>query len=180
MDYNDLIEREKRRRAILVQRLDETDRRIALLNTMSDKADPLDKWLDEQMKAASMSDVAAAVNSIASANAAATATKAAVLTAQESSDGRQTTLKTRDTPRKISSQWVDLIEHLTTDGKQFHDVQAFSARSASPMTPGAIRTGLMNYRKDYGLVSNPKPGFYAATQKGMAFVAEYRNRSFFK
>ena len=84
---------------------------------------------------------------------------------------------TKDTPRKIAPGWIDLIEHLGLDGKDFAQVQEFLSRNESPMSAGAVRTGLMNYRKDYGLVANPRPGFYAATQKGMDFVSEYRARS---
>ncbi len=165
MDYDDLIEREKQRRALLVQKLDETDRRLQALMSASRKPDPLDKWLDEQMVKTTPVIITEPANapkpSVASdydgANdAVVKATRAAKMT--------------RETPRKISPQWVGLIAHLGFDGKDFAQVEQFMSRSGTPMTPGAIRTGLMNYRKDYGLVSNPRPGFYAATQKGMDFV----------
>ena len=63
------------------------------------------------------------------------------------------------------------------EGKDFSQVQAFTARGETPMTAGAIRTGLMNYRKDYGLVANPKRGFYCATQKGIDFVLAHRSKA---
>lgn len=165
MDYDDLIEREKQRRLLLVQKLDETDRRLQALMSASRQPDPLDKWLDEQMAKTTRvliteptsAPMPSIVSDAAGANdAVAKAPRAAKMT--------------RETPRKISPQWVGLIAHLGFDGKDFSQVEQFMARSGTPMTPGAIRTGLMNYRKDYGLVSNPKPGFYAATQKGMDFV----------
>lgn len=167
MDYEELIERERRRRALLVEKLDETDRHIQTLVAMSRRQpDPLDKWLDEQ--------------------AATTTTKSPTVSAQSTGVADSVAADmgvapsprmTRDTPRKITAQWVDLIEHLGLDGKDFARVQAFMAQSGAPMTAGSIRTGLMNYRKDYGLVSNPKPGFYCATQKGMDFVLERRSKA---
>ncbi len=157
MDYHDMIEREKRRRAILVQKLDETDRRIAMLNAMSDQSDPLDKWLDEQ--------TAGAANDMA-----------ADVTSARRTDARPVVAMTRDTPRKISSQWIDIIEHLSIDGKDFAAVQEFQRHRGTPMSDGATRTGLMNYRKHYGLIANPRPGFYVATPKGMDLVRAYRER----
>ena len=157
MDYHDMIEREKRRRALLVQKLDETDRRIALLISMSDQADPLDKWLDEQTSAQANPSSPSRVESMAP------------------KSGPVTTM-TRDTPRKISGQWIDLISFLGLEGKDFGQVQAFLTSSSSPMTAGAVRTGLMNYRKSYGLVANPKPGFYVATPKGLELVASHRSQ----
>ena len=165
MDYDTIIERERRRRNLLIQKLDETDRRIQTLMAMSKQLDPLDRWLDEQMATPTPSTAPAPVPSTQ---------HPAVAGGTES---LQTAKMTRDTPRKISAQWVDLIEYLGLDGKDFSQVQSFMARGETPMTPGAIRTGLMNYRKDYGLVASLKPGFYCATQKGMEFVQVRRNRA---
>lgn len=164
MDYDAMIERERRRRALLVQKLDETDQRIQALVAMSRQLDPLDKWLDEQMAEPQLKTSAASV------------AVAASLGGNGAAEAPPAARTKRDTPRKISAQWVDLIEHLGLDGKDFSQVQAFMASTDAPMTAGSIRTGLMNYRKDYGLVTSPKPGFYCATQKGMDFVQERRNR----
>ena len=160
MEYDDLIERERRRRTLLVQKLDETDRRIQALLAMSRQHDPLDKWLDEQTETSTSAPAPAVVAPAAGA--------VDVV--------RPATRKTRDTPKKITAHWLDLIEHLGFDGKDFVQVQTFMARSGMPMLPGSIRPGLMNYRKDYGMVANPKPGFYCATQKGIDFVQQRRNR----
>lgn len=83
-------------------------------------------------------------------------------------------------PKKMSAQWVALVEYLGLDGKAFSEVESFTQSAGSPMTAASIRTGLANYRKDYGLVANPKPGFYAATQKGLDFVADYRSKELSK
>ena len=163
MDYENLIDREKRRRTLLVEKLDETDRRIQVLMAMSRQPDPLDKWLDEQTAVAAPT--------------AESAQNSAVVGVVEVAETPPAARMTRDTPRKISAQWIDLIEHLGLGGKDFAQVQAFMARGGTPMTAGSIRTGLMNYRKDYGLVSSPKPGFYCATQKGMDFVQQRLNKT---
>ena len=165
MSYEDMIDREKRRRALIVQKLDETDRRIAMLIAMSKQPDPLDKWLDEQ--------TASSTPALTSAASASHTGPVSGLTAEAQAPSESASAKmTRDTPRKITPQWVALIAHLGLAGKDFAQVQAFLKSTGKPMTPGSIRTGLMNYRKDYGLVSNPKPGFYIATEKGMVFASE--------
>lgn len=160
MDYEEMIAREKRRRDLLVQKLDETERRIAMLTAMTAQQDPLDRWLDEQTAAM------------------AGAAQPAPLFARPANDGppNESSMKrTRETPKKITQQWVGLIEFLGLDGKNFSQVEGFMSRSGTPMTPGSIRTGLMNYRKAYALVSSPKPGYYIATQKGLDFVQAHRD-----
>lgn len=165
MNYEQLIDRERQRRALLVQKLDETDRRIQMLMSMSRQPDLLDKWLDEQTAAPTPAHHPMASSPV----------EQAADAGQLQSD--MPTRMTRETPRKISTQWVSLLEHLGLEGKDFSQVQAFTARGETPMTAGAIRTGLMNYRKDYGLVANPKRGFYCATQKGIDFVLAHRSKA---
>jgi hypothetical protein len=164
MDYKDLIDRERRRRSILVQKLDESDRRIATLISMSARSDPLDLWLDQQVDSSPGP----------SPEPPAPTTAAPMMPLSDTDAAPARSRVTRDTPRKISAQWLDLIEYLGEDGKDLTQVTDFLGRAGAQMTTGAIRTGLMNYRKDYGLVLNPKPGFYAATQKGLAFVRSRR------
>jgi hypothetical protein len=156
MDYSDMIEREKRRRALLVLKLAETDKRIAVLSAMSTSSDPLDQWLDEQT--------------------------AAPPVIQPPQVGvpmvpKKEPMRLRETPRKISTQWIELIRFLGLDGKDFNQVQEFLRKAGSQMSPGSIRTGLMTYRKGYGLVANPSPGFYSATPKGMAFVESHGTKA---
>ena len=45
------------------------------------------------------------------------------------------------------------------------------------VTRGVARTGLMNYRKDFGFVENPRKGFYKATDKALAFIEEHKDES---
>lgn len=60
-----------------------------------------------------------------------------------------------------------MITYLGEEGKTFPQVEAFLSAGGASMTPGAARTGLMNYRKDFGFVENPRKGFYRATKKGL-------------
>ena len=46
----------------------------------------------------------------------------------------------------------------------------FIAESKFAITPGAARTQLMNYRKDFGFIENPSKGFYKATERALGFL----------
>ena len=50
------------------------------------------------------------------------------------------------------------------------DTQAGRGVVSHSETAIAARTALMNYRREHGLVENPKRGFYIATEKALALV----------
>lgn len=74
-------------------------------------------------------------------------------------------------PRRVPPNWVKLLTFIGKDGKSLGQVEAFIKEQALPISNGAARTGLMNYRKEHGFVESPKKGFYIATNKALEAIA---------
>ncbi|MHB1993439.1 hypothetical protein [Metallibacterium scheffleri] len=79
--------------------------------------------------------------------------------------------------KRIPPNWVALIDFLGENGKTFRQVEEFLGSGGASMTPGAARTGLMNYRKEFGFVENPRKGFYKATRKGLEAIEAQKKES---
>src|SRR6185312_3655877 len=79
--------------------------------------------------------------------------------------------------KRIPPNWVALITFLGEEGKTFSEVEAFLRSGGATMSPGAARTGLMNYRREFGFVENPRKGFYKATRKGLDVVESQQKES---
>lgn len=159
MDYSHIIENEKRKRALLVAKVAESDKRISMLEAMRQE----DRSWDALLEA----------DSAKSAGATTMPTVPALIP-----DRQEMAQETNDVyrvPKKISPQWLELIEFLGTEGKSFEQVKAHLISTRNPLKEAAARTGLMNYRKEYDLISNPRPGFYAATERALNFIAARRD-----
>lgn len=155
MDYTDIIEHEKRKRALLLARIAETDKRIALF---------------EAMRAEDRSWDAILESSAAKAAGATTKPTPPPPAAQQGGEQLDAGQTFRDDPKKMSRQWRELIYFLGADGKSFDEVKAYLAAKGNQITAGAARTGLMNWRKEYGFVANPVPGRYTATERALDFI----------
>ena len=80
-------------------------------------------------------------------------------------------------PRSMSPSWMKMFEFIGTDGKTLRSIEAFIASGAVSMTPGAARAGLMNYRKEFGLITSSRKGFYQVTERGIALMKALKNES---
>lgn len=80
-------------------------------------------------------------------------------------------------PRRVPPNWVKLLTFIGKDGKTLGQVEAFIKEHSLPLSNGAARTGLMNYRKEHGFVDSPKKGFYMATDKALEAIASQEGES---
>ena len=167
----ELLELERRKLLLLRHKLVEQERRVQTLEQMQD--DPLDELLERELAQAT-----------------------AVQTPVQAQRGHQEEATEIDIPeppsvpsmlpmaatwqripRRIPPQWARLLSYIGSDGKSFAEVEAFIKNEDLALTPGAARTGLMNYRKDFGFVENPRKGFYKATDKALAFIEAHKDES---
>jgi hypothetical protein len=165
----ELLEHERRKLSLLRNKLAEQEQRVKVLEQMVD--DPLDEILEREM---------------ASAASARQEEPGAVLSQDrgENETTRSSALSPpplasfwHRIPRRMPAQWVRLLTFIGNDGKTFAEVETFIKNAGLAMTPGAARTGLMNYRKDFGFVENPRKGFYKTTDKCTAFIEALKDES---
>ena len=149
--FQDQIDRERRKIALLKGKIAECESRVTALLSMSED-DELDKLLDKEMEPPT-------------ANVSMTA-----VTEESFSEDRKR-------HKRIPPNWVALITYLGEQGKSFRQVEAFLASGGASMSPGAARTGLMNYRRDFGFVESPRLGFYKATSKGLEAIEAQKEES---
>lgn len=64
--------------------------------------------------------------------------------------------------------------------KSLAQVMQFIEENSLQLTADTVRAGLMNYRRDFGLLENPKRGRYVATQKALDIIAATKNESLTK
>lgn len=79
--------------------------------------------------------------------------------------------------RAIPPHWVQILKFIGRDGKPLAEVEQFVKALNSPLSPGAVRTGLMNYRKEFSFIENPQKGFYLVTEIGMEAIKGLENES---
>lgn len=79
--------------------------------------------------------------------------------------------------RRLPPKWASIIEHIGAEGKSLTEVIRFVELRALHLTPDTLRAGLMNYRRDFGLLENPKRGRYVATQKALDIIAATKDES---
>ena len=150
--FQDQIERDRRKIALLKGKITECEARITALLSMREE-DDLDRILDRELLASNEAPP------------------------QDIGKPKDHRGDDKQRVKRIPENWVALISFLGEEGKSSTEVEAFLAAGGAKMTPGAARTGLMNYRREFGFVDNPKKGFYKATQKGLEAVGASKNES---
>ena len=156
MDYIDIIEHEQRKLALLLARVTETEKRIAMFEAMRAE----DRSWDALLEATAAKAAGATTKP----------TPPKATAGEQESEQPDVDQALKGDPRKISRQWRELIYFLGAEGKSFDEVRAYLNATGNQMTAGAARTGLMNWRKDYGFVANPAPGRYTATERALNFI----------
>ena len=63
-----------------------------------------------------------------------------------------------------------MFNYIGLEGKSYEDVRLYIHDRDLKISEGAVRTALMNYRKDNGFIENPKKGFYRTTERAMRFI----------
>jgi hypothetical protein len=79
--------------------------------------------------------------------------------------------------RRLSPKWAAVIEYIGPQGKSLREVLRFVESNGLQLSPDTVRAGLMNYRRDFGLLENPKRGRYIATQKALDIIAATKDES---
>lgn len=68
--------------------------------------------------------------------------------------------------RAIGTEQIKLLKFIGPDGKQLKELIAFSKENGLDMNDTYLRNFASIYRKRYGLLENPHPGFYRLTEAG--------------
>ncbi|EWS54453.1 MULTISPECIES: hypothetical protein [unclassified Methylibium] len=184
-----LIERERRKLVWLRAKVSEQEARVRALEDLAD--DPLDEMFDKETRG--QSNAADSVQAPAHAPQPVIASTSVVH--QETrpqrelivSDAARVQLQQllkpvasaawSRRPRQIAPNWVRILGFIGREGKTYTEVREFIAKENLAISPEAARTALMNYRKDFGLVENPKRGFYIATERALAIIEAQKNES---
>ena len=179
----ELLELERRKLSLLRNKVKEQEARVRTLEAMED--DPFDILLEQELAADTTAQKA-----ISTANAAVQAS--ALVPAGQMPAPVQTSAQPSATPapspfpsddlgavftwkrklRRMPDTWVRLLTFIGKEGKDYESVKAFIDENNLPIGHGAARTQLMNYRRDFGFVENPRKGFYVATERALEFIRE--------
>lgn len=146
-----LVEREKRKIKLLRDKIAQSEAHLQALMSMRSE-DALDKLLDEELNAKPATDVA-----------------------PKGWGPEVHDFKTRNKP--IPSNWAALLKFIGTQGKTMPEVERFLNDEKIPISPPAARTGLMNYRKHYGFIENPKKGFYRLSANGLGVITSQKEEN---
>lgn len=168
---SELLEHERRKLSLLRDKLADQERRVKVLEQMQD--DPLDAILEKELATA-----APTVQQAAPVMPPAPPTEVAK-PLQHHTDLIPAPISSwqRIPRRRLPEKWSDLLSFIGSEGKTFTEVEKFIGEANLALSPGAARTGLMNYRKDFGFVENPRKGFYRATDKALAFIEAHKDES---
>lgn len=154
-----LLELERRKLALLRSKLSEQERRVQTLEAMDD--DPFDALLERELSALEVKQPAPLP---AEAPKPKQALVQSVLTPPPSWGQKPRY------PRRVPPIWVQLLTFIGLDGKTYEQVLAFVSANKMAISEGAVRAQLMNYRKDFAFVENPRKGFYLATPRALSYL----------
>lgn len=165
---NALLDLERRKLALLRQKIGEQERRIQTLEAMDD--DPFDALLERELELRTV-DTPTATPTPSYPGSAATAQTPA----QQPADiGVMKALVDWGAgprlPRRVPQNWVRLLRFIGLDGKSYAQATEFIDVNKIAVTPGSARTQLMTYRKEFGFIENPSKGFYKTTERAMTFL----------
>jgi hypothetical protein len=167
---NELLDLERRKLDLLRTKIAEQERRVKLLETID-----VDALLERELGLRTGADQ----DSVA----APSAPKARALDAKRASGGSEDHMTDSPVrgwqprlPRRVPPTWIRVLRFLGQDGKSYDEVIAFIEANGLSLTPGAARTQLMNYRKEFGFIENPRKGFYKATERALAFLNEQEGK----
>ncbi len=165
-----LLERERRKLRWLQEKLDEQRRLVHELEGM--ETDALDLAFEREVEAKSVYEGGGA--RLAAESFGEYVAPGASATGQLA----QEAVKPRwRKPRQLPEKWVKILSFIGADGKTYDQVKEFVTGEGLDISPDAVRTGLMNYRREYGLVENPRRGFYRATEGAFEVIRAQENES---
>ena len=157
-----LLDLERRKLSLLRSKLAEQERRVQTLEAMDD--DPFDALLERELSTLEVKPPTPLPVAAETPKPAQALVQTPVL-ASPASWGQQLRY-----PRRVPPHWVQLLTFISLEGKTYEQVIAFVAENKMAISEGAVRAQLMNYRKDFGFVENPRKGFYLATARALSFL----------
>lgn len=161
---NEILDLERRKLSLLRTKVADQERRVKVLETLLD--DPLDALLERELThpVEPQTPTQAASEPVAEED--------AHVTQQDQAPVAQLfnwNALPRN-PRRVPPIWVQLLRYIGAEGKTYDDVKRFIQERELRISEGAVRTQLMNYRKEFGFVESPKKGFYKATERALSFI----------
>lgn len=165
--YQPEIDLERKKIALLQDKIAECERRIAMLESLGAK-DQLDQLLESDIGAPPQPPAQQGMRLIPGETPSATQPRASISTRAPWPVGSLTDAlaqPTKEKRKRIPEKWITIFHFIGEDGKTFRELEAFLTERAIDLSPGAARTALMNYRKEFGFIDNPRKGFYRTTEK---------------
>lgn len=186
---SELLARERRKLAWLRAKVVEQEQRVSALESIKD--DPLDEMFEREQEGSTCTpgtttdDVhthAQAPAQTFSLEVVDTVSLHADMQAQARAKVNQLLMPLasaawRRRPRTLSPHWLKIFKYIGAEGKTYTEVKQFIDRENIEISHDAVRTALMNYRKEFGLIENPKRGVYVATARALELVAAQENES---
>jgi hypothetical protein len=80
-------------------------------------------------------------------------------------------------PRRMASHWAGILKFIGEDGKNAGQVKAFIEQHFKFLSWDSARSGLMAYRRDFGLLESSRRGHYRLTEKGAALLGALEDES---
>ncbi len=77
--------------------------------------------------------------------------------------------------KSLPSRWIDVMIYIGVEGKTFPEIMNYIERRKLGFAVDTVRAGLMNYRRDYGLLENPKRGFYRVPKPMLDKITAMKN-----
>ena len=172
LQRSELLERERQKLAWLQAKVKEQALRVHTIEQIKD--DPLDEMFERENNGSARVQASALDGSAIAAPGPATVEMTGRAPLVQSGAALFQWVRKA---RRVPANWVAVLRFLGREGKTFREVEAFLVRENVAMTPGAARTGLMNYRKDFGFVENPRKGFYKATEQALGAIRAQEEES---
>lgn len=156
-NYADVIARERQKIELLRKKIRECETRIASLTGSDSLDDLLEKELLAQQSPAAEQ-------------------KASPQPARAPAVSELAAEETRERTKRLTDKWVRVLQYIGKEGKAFPQLSQFVAENGIGLTDGALRTGLMNLRKENGYVGNPRKGVYFVTDAALEAIEAKKRR----
>jgi hypothetical protein len=160
MNYSALLQHERLKQQMLLEKLRVCEDRIKLFESLSSDTDEFDELIDRQVLSAQPN-----------------ATELPVRAGDVGASATQTNVDSTNIPKvRSDSTWPKVIKAMGQTVVDLDDLERITKANSMATTRGSIRTLMMNLRKR-GLVENVKPGVYKLTQLGIKFADSQKGES---
>jgi len=163
MNYSALLEHERLKRQMLLEKLRVCEDRIKLFESLASDTDEFDELIDRQVLSAKPIASELPIN----ANGPVT----------NSIQRPMHRLESSNVPKlRSDSTWPKLVVSMGSGEVGLDDLEKITKANSMVMTRGSLRTLMMNLKKR-GLVENVRPGVYKLSQFGIEFAESQKGES---